>query len=200
MKNILVINGHPDDKSLCHALAGSYQSGAAGAATCAVLHLCDLKFDPILRFGYREKMPLEPDLIRAQEMIRAADHIVFVYPSWWGTYPALLKGFLDRMWLPGFAFKFRPGKPFPEQFLRGKTGRVIVTMNTPIWFYRLVYRMPGVRGIRDCVMKFCGISPVQTTILSPIENKSPEYYQKLLAEIKSIGARDAKKIRQSSRP
>ncbi|MCL2338906.1 MAG: NAD(P)H-dependent oxidoreductase [Proteobacteria bacterium] len=194
MKKILVINGHPDRKSLCHAIAAAYAAGAKRGAACDVLNLCDLKFDPILHFGYREKMPLEPDLIRAQSMIRAADHIVFVFPDWWGTYPALLKGFIDRMWLPGFGYHFIDGHHFPQKLLTGKTGRVITTMNTPAWFYHFIYKAPGVRGIKNNVMKFSGISKVRTTIFSPIEKKTPEYYQKLLARAERIGEADARRI------
>lgn len=194
MKKILVINGHPDTKSLCHSIAKSYVAGARGNTKCTLLNLCDLKFDPILHFGYREKMPLEPDLLRAQELIKSADFIVFVFPNWWGTYPALVKGFIDRMWLPGFGFHYQSGRPMPEQLLRGKTGRIIVTMNTPSWFYRFIYKQPGIHAVRDCVMGFCGIKHVRTTLISLAKGKPAEYYEKILGDIKSIGQRDAGRV------
>ncbi len=194
MKQILVINSHPDKDSFGRAIAESYAHGAMTGVACTLVNLSDLKFDPILHFGYRLKMPLEPDLIHVQELIKSADHIVFVFPTWWGTYPALLKGFFDRIWLPGFAYRFHDGKLLPEQFLRNKTGRIITTMNTPAWFHKLFYGSPGIRSVRDCIMKFCGIRPVRVTIFSPIEKKQPEYYERILSRAHDLGRRDAKRL------
>ena len=93
MKKILVIMGHPDGDSFCNTLAEEYvASAAAGDVEVTLLRLCDLSFDPILHGGYRGDQPLEPDLERAQTLIRDADHLVWVYPIWWATVPALMKG------------------------------------------------------------------------------------------------------------
>ena len=107
-KRILVILGHPAQDSLCGALAQAYVKGAEAAGhEVRSLALGSLRFDPILREGYNCIQPLEPDLLAAQEAITWAQHLVFVYPIWWGSIPALLKGFFDRVLLPGFAFRFR---------------------------------------------------------------------------------------------
>ncbi|WP_310481451.1 NAD(P)H-dependent oxidoreductase [Chamaesiphon sp. VAR_48_metabat_403] len=107
MKKILIINGHPDKKSFCITLAESCEKEANLAGTdCKLVHLIDLDFNPILTFGYRKVSELEPDLVKMQQEILAADHLVFVYPNWWLTFPALLKGFIERAFMPGFAFIF----------------------------------------------------------------------------------------------
>ncbi len=107
MKKILIINGHPDKESICFALAESYKKGAdAKGANCKLVNLIDLSFNPILTYGYRKISVLKPDLIQAQKDILEANHLVFVYPNWWSTYPALLKGFFDRAFVPNFAFKY----------------------------------------------------------------------------------------------
>ncbi|WP_316044929.1 NAD(P)H-dependent oxidoreductase [Carboxylicivirga litoralis] len=112
MKNILIINGNPNNKSLCHALAKAYQKGAEQAgATCCLINLADLQFSPMLGHGYHQRTDLEPDLVMAQQAIKDADHLVFVYPIWWSTQPALLKSFIDRVFLPGFAFSYRDNSP-----------------------------------------------------------------------------------------
>jgi len=112
MKKILIINGHPDKKSFCFALAESYKKGAdMSGSECKLVHLIDLEFNPILTFGYRVVSELEPDLQKNQQDILDADHLVIVYPNWWGTYPALLKGFIDRVFLPNFAFKYHENHP-----------------------------------------------------------------------------------------
>jgi NAD(P)H dehydrogenase (quinone) len=110
---ILIILGHPRADSFCGALAEAYAEAArAGGSEVRVISLGSLSFDPILHNGYAAVQPLEPDLFAAQAAISWAEHLVFVYPLWWGAMPALLKGFIDRVFLPGFAFKFRDGSVF----------------------------------------------------------------------------------------
>ena len=136
MKKILIINGHPDKESFCFSLAKRYKAGAlSSGADCKLVNLIDLVFNPILTHGYRLVSELEPDLIKIQQEIKEADHLVFVYPTWWGTYPALLKGFIDRIFLPEFAFKYHKDSPFWDKLLKGKTARLIVTMDAPKWYY-----------------------------------------------------------------
>lgn len=107
-KEVVVILGHPDSDSYCAALAQTYVSSATKAGHNATLFvLGDMEFDPILRQGYKQVQPLEPDLLALKAAIERAQHLVFVYPTWWGTMPALLKGMFDRLFVPGFAFKYR---------------------------------------------------------------------------------------------
>ena len=112
-KRVLVILGHPATNSFCGALADSYSEGANAAGNeVQFISLGSLSFDPILHNGYNTIQELELDLVAAKEAITWAQHIVFVYPIWWGAMPALLKGFIDRIFLPGFAFKYREGSQF----------------------------------------------------------------------------------------
>lgn len=173
MKKTLIINGHPDRESFCHELAERYLKGAANAgADVELIHLADLSFDPILRYGYRKRMELEPDLQAMMEKIKRAEHLVFVFPNWWGSYPALFKGFIDRLFLPGFAFKYRDNSPFWDKLLTGKTGRLIVTMDTPSWYYSLVFHSPGYNSVKKSIMGFCGIKPVKAAFFTPVKRAS----------------------------
>jgi len=132
MKKVLIINGHPDKESLCYSMAAIYQKGAlSSGAESKLVNLIDLHFNPNLESGYRKQTELEPDLLAIQQDILDAQHVVFVYPNWWGTFPALLKGFIDRVFLPGFGFKYRENSPFWDKLLKGKSARLIVTMDTP---------------------------------------------------------------------
>ena len=188
MKKILIINGHPDKESFCFALAESYHKGALKtAANVKLVHLIDLKFNPILTYGYRKMSELEPDLVQIQQDILWADHLVFVYPNWWATMPALLKGFLDRVILPDFAFKYHKDDPYWDKLLKGKTARLIVTMNTPKWYYFLINRNAGHNAMRIGVLEFCGVKPVRITTFSPIESADEEKRKRWLAKVMELG-------------
>lgn len=168
-KRVAVIVGHPAADSWCGALADSYAAAArAGGHEVRMVHLAQLDFDPSLHAGYRQIQALEPDLLAAQATVAWAEHVVIAYPIWWGSVPALLKGFLDRILLPGFAFKYRPGKAFPEQLLRGRSAQLLVSMDTPPWYFRWVYRMPGIVQLKNTTLEFCGIAPVKVAAFGPL--------------------------------
>ncbi len=188
MKNILIINGHPDKESFCFALAESYKMGAhKSGANVKLVHLIDLKFNPILTFGYRKISELEPDLVQMQQDILWANHLVFVYPNWWATFPALLKGFIDRVFVPDFAFKYRENSPFWDKLLKGKTARLIVTMDTRSWYYWLINRSAGHNAMRIGVLEFCGIKPVKITVFSNIKSSDEAKRKKWLEEVMELG-------------
>ncbi len=192
MKNILIVNGHPDKEIFCFALAASYKKGADNAGVnCKVINLIDLKFNPILTNGYREKSALEPDLMEAQQNILAADHLVIIYPNWWSTYPALLKGFIDRVFLPNFAFKYLENSPIPAKLLKGKTARIIVTMDTPKWYYWLIYRSPGHNSMKKGILEFSGISPVKITAFAVVKSSTVAKRKKWLDVVEALGNKQA---------
>lgn len=192
MKRILVINGNSKAGSLSEALAEAYARAASAAGhEVTLVHARELSFDPVFRAGYGGEQPLEPDLVRLQQQIREARHLVLVYPVWWGTVPALLKGLLDRVLLPGFAFRYRKGNPFPEQLLKGRSARLLVTMDTPPWYYRLVYRAPAHAMMKKTVLEFCGVSPVAISDFGPVLHASPEKRQQWLDLVSRLGAEAA---------
>lgn len=180
-KRILVILGHSVGNSLCGSIADAYTKGAqASGHEVRLISLASLKFDPILHNGYNTIQPLEPDLVDAQEAMLWAEHLVFVYPIWWGSIPAILKGFLDRILLPGFAFKFRPGALMADGLLANRTAHLIATMDTPPWYYRLVYRMPGHNQMKRTILEFCGIKTVAITSFGPVKTSSKATREKWL--------------------
>lgn len=168
-ERVLVILGHPAGDSLCASLGKAYVAGAQSAGReVRWLEVGQLDFDPILHHGYRQVQPLEPDLVQAQESIAWANHIVLVYPTWWGGMPAILKGFFDRVFLPGFAYQYRKNSPFWDKLLKGKTAQLLVTMDTPPWYYRLINRAPGHNQTRRTILEFTGIRVKKITTFSPV--------------------------------
>jgi putative NADPH-quinone reductase len=189
-KKVLIILGHPDKTSLCSALAASYREGAQEAgAEIREIFLGDLQFDPVLRRGYKEIQELEPDLLTSQESIKWADHLVWVYPIWWGTMPALLKGFLDRTFLPGFAFKYRENSPWWDRYLTGRSARMIVTLDAPVFYDWLMYGAGGRRTMKNAVLKFCGIKPVGVTTFGSVKSSDAAKRRKWLATVNELGKR-----------
>ncbi|MFD1956533.1 NAD(P)H-dependent oxidoreductase [Paenibacillus thailandensis] len=188
--NILVIMGHPDPESYCSALSRAYIDGAAQqAAQIRTIDLSRISFDPNLKYGYRKRTELEDDLVKAQELISWANHLVIVYPTWWGTMPAVLKGFFDRVFLPGFAYKYRDNSPLWDKLLTGKTAHLIVTMDTPSWYNRLIYKQAGHLVMKRNILKFCGIKPVRVTEFDGVSSSSDERRAQWLEKAKRLGAK-----------
>lgn len=189
---ILLILGHPAADSLCAGLADAYASGARdGGADVRVLRLGELAFDPLLHAGYRGEQPLEPDLQQAQADILWASHLAWVYPTWWGGLPALLKGFIDRVFLPGFAFRYRKGSALWDRLLAGRSADLLVTMDSPPWYYRWVTRMPGHHQMRRAILEFSGIRPVRTHSFGPVISADAARRQRWLDQAVALGRRAA---------
>lgn len=189
MKKILVILGHSDKETYCGALASAYEKGAmTSGAEVKRINIGDLNFDPILHKGYKEIQALEPDLFKVQEVIRWAQHIVFVYPTWWHSMPALMKGMFDRMILPGFGFKFRKkGGLLHDKLLSGRSARIITTMDTPKIIFLLQFGESGHIAFKKGILEFCGIKPVKTTIIGSIGRISDQKRGKWLEKIENLG-------------
>lgn len=189
-KRVCVIAAHASDGTFGSALAQTYADAARLAGhEVELLALDRLAFDPILHRGYKVVQELEPDLNKAQELITWANHLVFVFPVWWGGIPALLKGFLDRVMLPGFAFKYQKGKAFPAKLLTGRSAHLLVTMDTPPWYYRLVYRAPAIRQMKTTTLEFCGVTPVRTLSCGPILDSTPDKRTAWLARARALAGR-----------
>jgi NAD(P)H dehydrogenase (quinone) len=187
-KRILVILGHPAKESFCGALANSYLAGARAAGNeVQLVSLGSLSFDPVLHNGYASIQALEPDLVAGQTAITWAQHVVFVYPIWWGAMPALLKGFIDRLFLPGFAFKYREGSRFWDRLLSGRSAHLLVTMDTPPWYFRWVYRMPGHNQMKRTILEFSGIKPVTVSSFGPVKASNQQQREKWLAQANAYG-------------
>lgn len=186
-KKIVVLLGNSDVETFSGSIADRYQAAAEEAGhEVARFNIGEMKFDPILHKGYKEIQKLEPDLINLQEAITAADHIVIVYPNWWCTMPAILKGLFDRMWIPGFAFNFDKQTKKLVQRLKGKTGRTIVVAGThsPLktWWLFGDYT----NEIQHGILGFAGIDANVCTF-GPTEKVSETKKAQWLREIETLG-------------
>jgi len=187
-KKILIINGHPNKESFNFGLAQAYKNGSQkSGAEIKEIVIRDLQFNPNLQFGYQKISELEPDLIEAQDKIKWANHLVWIHPVWWGGLPAITKGFIDRVFLPDFAFKYRNDSVWWDKLLIGKTARIITTLDTPSIYYWLAFGRPSVNQLKKSTIEFCGIKPVKVTYIRPIKNSTEAFRNKSLQEIELLG-------------
>ncbi|HEX8595261.1 MAG TPA: NAD(P)H-dependent oxidoreductase [Pseudomonas sp.] len=187
-KRILMIFGTPKSASFGHALGEAYALGARSEGhVVRMLKLGELDFDPVLHNGYEQSQNLEHDLLEAQREIHWAEHLVFVYPVWWGGLPSVLSGFLDRVLMPGFAFKTHGRKHISNELLRGRTAELLVTMDTPPRYFRWVYGAPAHRQMVRTVLAFCGIKTKRLSEFAPVRTSTEEQRQQWLRKAEMLG-------------
>lgn len=189
MSRIAIIQGHPDrdPQRLCRALAAAYAQGAASAGNeTRLIDVAALDF-PLLRSqrAFEEDAP-PPDIQRAQETLRWADHWVIVYPIWLGDAPALFKAFVEQAFRPGFALRYRPGK-LPEGLLEGKSARIISTMGMPSIVYRFFFFAHGLRNLERNVLNYAGVAPVRATLIGSAKGMTQATAEKWLATVEALG-------------
>lgn len=167
--NILVIQGSPDAGSFSHTNAQAYaQAARRKGHTVEIIDLSQEDFNPVLRYGYAKHMEDESVPNRYQGMVARADHLVFVFPIWWAGEPAILKGWLDRVLMPQFAYRYESsGKSVG--LLTGKTAQIISSSHAPA-FISQMYGSTVTRW-KTSILKFCGIKFTGASILGRIDSK-----------------------------
>ncbi len=189
-KHILILNGHPAERSLSHLFATSYAEAAQTAGhEVKLLHIRDLDFDPDYGFGgYKHHKPLEPDLEQFLEAIDWCDHFVLTTPMWWGGLPALLKGLIDRTFLPGRAFDTKSSK-LPKPMLSGRTGQVIMTSDSPNWYFRILLHRPLYWQLKKQIFEFVGFKPVRITHFAQASHPKAGQVDQWVAKVRDLVAR-----------
>lgn len=192
-RRILIVVGHPDPSPdrLCRGLAKAYGEGAeeAGHGVRRV-DLAALEFPMLRTMQEFEHGALPVELKDAAEAIVWAEHIVFVFPLWLGTMPALLKAFLEQVMRPGTAFAYPDkGGGFTKTLLRGRSARVVVTMGMPSVIYRLWFLGHGIAGMKRSILHFVGITPVRETLFGMVAGASDATRAKWISQMRNLGER-----------
>ncbi len=186
-KKILVLLGNSDNETFSGSVADAYQVGAEEAGhEVQRVNIGDMNFDPILHKGYKEIQALEPDLLDLQDKFRWADHVVIVYPNWWCTMPAILKGLFDRFWIPGFAFNFNKETKQLDKHLVGKTGRVIIVMGTHSPFKTWWQFGDYTNEIQYGILEFAGIK-TKVSAYGPCEKVGQPCREGWLKDVAKLG-------------
>jgi putative NADPH-quinone reductase len=189
-KRILVINGHPDPlrHHLCTAFAEAYIEGASGAGhEIRRIDVAGLQFPMLRSQAEFEKGNLPEELRVAAEDIQWAEHLVFVFPLWLGTMPALVKAFLEQVARPGIAFEYGADRKAIKMLLKGRSARLIVTMGMPALVYRLWFMSHGIATLRRGILNFVGVRPVRESLFGMVDNVGDEKRRKWLSQVKQLG-------------
>ena len=188
MQNVMIVVGHSQRTTFCEALGKAYRKGAEAAGHKAQLFvLSEMTFDPILRGGYRQEQPLEPDLRAAYEGLAACDHLVLIFPLWCGDMPALLKGFIERILQPDLIARQHTENEMNWNIFSNKTARIIITMGMPVSIYRFWYRGHALKLVTRNILNFIGIKPVRHTLFGMLGTSTSETRNRWLREIEALG-------------
>ncbi len=185
----MIIQGHPDPAGghLCHALAEAYAAGAAEAGhgvetvTPALLRL------PLLETKAAFEAPPPPEVAALQEIIGGARHLVILFPLWLGGMPAMLKGFFEQVFRPGFLL-VDPAKGWGSaKRMAGVSARLVVPMGMPALAYRWWFGAHGVRTLESGILGLAGIRPVRTRYLGMVEAATEAKRARWIAEMRRLG-------------
>jgi putative NADPH-quinone reductase len=146
MHTVIVFN-HPYEGSYCNALLNAVTAGLLqGGHTADIIHLDKEGFNPVMTAedlcGFTKGTPCDPKVLEYRERIDKAAHLIFIFPVWWELMPALTKGFIDKVIFPGVAYDYDKSGKFPKMVKKftSLTGiTMVTTMNTPSFFYRLLF-------------------------------------------------------------
>ena len=187
---VLVIIGHQKRGSFCHAIAQTAVEQLRADGHEAIDHdLYQEGFDPVLPDEEIPKDATPGAAIRRHcDEVAAADGYVVVHPNWWGQPPAILKGWIDRVFRQGVAYEFGPGGAV-VQHLAGKRAVVFTTSNTPRRLELELFGDPLENLWKTCIFGFCGVTDFCRRNFEPIIVSTPEQRARWLAEVREIVAR-----------
>jgi putative NADPH-quinone reductase len=191
---ITVVLAHPDRHSFNHAIAQTVCRTLERAGHVVCFHdLYAEGFDPLLPCSELDpKAQPAPDLARYCDELQRADGLVVVHPNWWGQPPAAMKGWIDRVFRPGVAYRFQvgdDGEGVPAGLLRAQTAIVFNTANTPPQREMEVFGDPLDGLWKKCIFAFCGVNTVVRQTFSVVIASTPEQRASWLREVEeTVGA------------
>ena len=182
---VLVVIGHQHQGSFCHALARAVVEEAEAAGHEVVFHdLYAENFDPILPHGeITGDAELDPAISRHCDELLAADMIVMVHPNWWGQPPAILKGWIDRVFRQGTIYRFgEDGKVASE--IAGSAALVFTTSNTPREIELEAFGDPLQNLWENCIFGLCGITNFTRRNFESVIMSTPEERKQWLVDLR----------------
>lgn len=186
---VMVIYAHPYDKSYNHAILESTLQGLKeGNHEVDILDLNKDGFNPVMTLEDLHAASMgkvvDPKLTEYRSRIEAAQHLVFIFPIWYQSVPAILKGFLDKVFSNGWAYKQIPGKGTPIGLLTHLNATVISTIGMPKLLYRLLYKNAVKLVLIKGSLKYSGVKNIKWFNIASVQKLSNEKRSKWLLNIK----------------
>ncbi|MFC5652357.1 NAD(P)H-dependent oxidoreductase [Paenibacillus solisilvae] len=185
--NHLIVAAHPNPESFNHAiLQTAVQALKAKGHEVVVRDLYALQFEPVLTledFSALRTGQIPSDIKAEQEYIASADVITFVYPIWWTGLPAILKGYVDRVFAYGFAYAYGKDGTI-EKLLPGKKGLFINTHGTPGEIYDSNGMTDALKKTSDVgIFEFCGIEVVDHLLFGAVSQVDDAARKEMLKQV-----------------
>lgn len=192
MQKVCVINGHVKEGSMGEQLAKEYINILKeNNIDVELIDLANLDFNPVLTDGYETE--LEKSILKSQEIIKNSNLLVFMYPIYWYGAPAIVKGFLDKIFWKDVAFNFREKKYFFKGLLRGKKSRVIYTLGGDKNSIKLLSQNAPIK-VMKAMLRVSGIFSNKFTALENLDNSKRKSYEEYSDIVKSVALKDMKRI------
>ncbi|MCH4056944.1 MAG: NAD(P)H-dependent oxidoreductase [Lactobacillaceae bacterium] len=176
----------PHQRSFLAALA--HQVVNQLTAQKQMVDLIDLhadKFDPVMSAtelaNWRQGKPVNPQVADYQQRLKTADQIIFMFPVWWEVMPAMTKGFLDKVYAKGQLYD---AQTMATTLTRKPKIRIITTMSTPNWAYRLIFGAPLVKALRRGTFMKTRLWRVKWQNFSRVEKKTTAERSRLLTNFR----------------
>lgn len=189
MKKILVVDCHPKSQSLSFGLFEQYIKGAQEAGhEVSSMRLSEMEFELDMA-RHDEKKALEPHLLEFQEKLYWCEHVMFVFPLWWGFMPAKMKALIDRAFMPQFAFAYDGKSAMPKKLLTGRSADILVTSDTPMWIFRYIYKAAVYKIMTNQILGFVGIKPIKYNMFSSVMSSDEKMRERWLSKAWKLGNR-----------
>ncbi len=188
---ISLILAHPDENSFNSAIAKCCQDTLIANGHTVYFHdLCAENFDALLPSKEIPRaIALPADLERHCNEISSVDGIIVVHPNWWGQPPAILKGWIDRVFRPGIAYEFHEGdsgEGVPYGLLKAKSAIVFNTSNTDTNREINIFKDPLETIWKNCIFDLCGVRIFYRRIFNIVITSSEKQRINWLSEVSEI--------------
>jgi len=183
MKHILIIVAHPKQEGFSFAMANTYKTlSEKKGDKVELIDLYRTKYQqPFFTYNDANDAPKTEAITYFQEKMANADEIVFIFPYWWGSFPAILKNFMDTNLTKGFAFEYVNSRP--KGLLQGKEVKVFTTTGAPKFIYTLTGANRRLKNtLKAQIIEFCGMKLTSFNIFGGVDTNRSNT-EKILAQI-----------------
>ncbi len=185
--NYLIIDSHPYEDSFNRSVSKNIREILSQKDNCEVVDLVANGFDPVMRGEdlrlWGKGQSADPMVETYQKKIEWADVLIFVFPVWWGYMPAVLKGFCEKVFLPGWAYGEGGFAGLLKGNLKPRRAIVISTMRTPGWAFGLYFHNPVKNAFIKDTLTSCGLKVLKYMQIGNMYSHSRERAEAMMERI-----------------